>query len=252
MAEHKEPPVYPHGALEEVFPDIFVVKGSLRMPGPLPVRFSRNMVVIRQGGALTLVNSMRLDDAGLAALERLGTVAHVVRLAGFHGMDDPFYKRRYDAKIWAVKGMVYAPGFDAMKTPAERGYFHADVYADESTALPLEGAALICFDCKAGEGVLRLDRDGGILVTGDSLQNWDRADRFFNWPATLMMRMMGFIKPYNLGPGWLKAAEPRADELASILTLEFEHVLPAHGVPVIGGAREKYRPAIERFANARA
>ena len=43
----------------------------------------------------------------------------MIRLAGFHGMDDPFYKDRYGAKVWVVKGHVYAKGFDAPKTKRE-------------------------------------------------------------------------------------------------------------------------------------
>ena len=35
---------------------------------------------MREDGALTLVNSVRLDDAGLAALDALGKVTNVVRL----------------------------------------------------------------------------------------------------------------------------------------------------------------------------
>ena len=53
---------------------------------------------------MILVNSVRLDVAGLAALEALGRVTDVIRLAGNHGMDDPFYKDRYGAKVWAVRG----------------------------------------------------------------------------------------------------------------------------------------------------
>jgi len=58
---------------------------------------------------------------------------------------------------------------------------------------------------------------------------------------------MGFIKPYNLGPGWLKAAKPQPSEVHGILDLPFQHVLPAHGAAVIGNAKQSYRPVIERL-----
>ncbi|MCA9587385.1 MAG: hypothetical protein KC657_18790 [Myxococcales bacterium] len=238
------PPAYPHGSLRELFPGIYFVTGSAVMPGPIPMRFSRNMTVVKQGDALTLIGSLRLDDAGLAALDALGKVEHVVRLAGFHGMDDPFYKDRYGAKVWVVKGHVYAAGFDAPKTPRGQGYFEPDVEMDATTELPIEGASLISFECTAGEALLRLDRDGGILVAGDSLQNWGTVDRYFNLPASLVMRLMGFIKPHNVGPGWLRGAKPEIARVKAILDLDFEHVLPVHGEAVLGGAKEKYRPAI--------
>ncbi len=94
------------------------------MSGPLPVRFSRNMTIVQEGERLVLVNSVRLNEEGLARLDALGKVSDVIRLAGFHGMDDPFYADRYGAKVWAVKGQRYVAGF---KTRSERTYFAPDV-----------------------------------------------------------------------------------------------------------------------------
>ena len=246
MASRELPAALPHGKLREVFDDIFFVIGSVRMPGPLPMRFSRNMVVLRDGDSLTLVHSMRLNEEGLKQLDALGKVEHVVRLAGFHGMDDAFYKDRYDAKVWAVKGHVYAPGFTNTTAKPKDNYFEADVYMDEDTPLPIGDASLVTFECLAGEGILRLDREGGILITGDSLQNWGETNEYFTWMAKAAMRMLGFIKPHAVGPGWLKQAKPNLGQLREVLDLDFAHVLPVHGDPVVGNARDKYRPAIER------
>src|ERR1700742_4164997 len=93
------PAALPHGELREVLPGIHFVTGSLRLPGRLPLRFSRNMTVIVEGEPLTLVNTVRLDEAGLAALDKLGKVTDVIRIAAFHGMDDPFYADRYGARV---------------------------------------------------------------------------------------------------------------------------------------------------------
>ena len=246
MPERKVPPALPHGELEEVFAGIYFVTGTICMPGPLPMCFSRNMVVLVDGGELTLVNSVRLDDAGLAKLDALGAVKHVIRLAGFHGMDDPFYKERYGAKVWVAEGHVYANGFDNPKTTPEAGYFQPDAVMDDVN-LPVAGAKLLTFDCLAGEALLLLARDGGILIAGDSLQNYGETDQYFSFLGKIAMKLMGFIKPHNIGPGWIKQAKPKTEQVKSILDLEFEHVLPAHGTKVIGGAREKFRPAIERF-----
>ncbi|WP_114287969.1 hypothetical protein [Candidatus Halocynthiibacter alkanivorans] len=82
------PEQLPHGPLEEVFPDVFVVKGQIRIEANQIHEFSRNMTVIRDGGALTLINTIRLDDAGLDALDALGLVRHIVKLGAYHGRDD--------------------------------------------------------------------------------------------------------------------------------------------------------------------
>ena len=241
------PPALPHGELREIFSDVHFVTGTVKMPGPLPVRFSRNMTVVHERGRLVLVNAIRLDDAGLAALDALGEVTDVIRLAANHGMDDPFYADRYAAKIWTVKGQRYTSGFN---TSATKTYFTPQVEMDATTALPLEGARLQIIAGQPPEGLLLLPEHGGLLISGDCLQNWARPDGYFNGLGGLMMRMMGFMHPYNIGPAWLRQTKPPRDDLRAILRLPFANVLPAHGSPVIANAVELYRPAVDRVAPA--
>jgi hypothetical protein len=122
----------------------------------------------------------------------------------------------------------------------------ADEWLHEDSALPIADAKLKVFSSSnPPEAVCLLEREGGILICGDSLQHMPKPDEFFNWPAKLMMKRFGFFKPYNVGPGWLQFARPTAADVRSLLELEFEHVLPAHGLPVLGNAKGKYRPTIE-------
>lgn len=244
MADRPFPKACPHGELRELFSDVFFVSGGVRMNAVFS--FSRNMTVLRHGKSLTLVNTMRLGDDGLAALDALGKVEHVIRLAGFHGMDDPFYKDRYGATVWNIEGQAYAAGFGAQKA-GPKTYFEADRTITDESELPIPGASLYQFKTAiTPDGLLVLDRDGGIIVAGDSMQNWATTDRYFSFMAKPVMKVMGFIKPHNIGPGWLKGAKPDPAEVRAILDLDFDHVLPAHGSEVIGNARELFRPAIER------
>lgn len=58
------PPQLPHGTLRELFDDVFFVTGQTRpVFGGRQLSFSRNMTVIRDGGSLTFLNTMRLDEA---------------------------------------------------------------------------------------------------------------------------------------------------------------------------------------------
>ena len=236
------PPVHPHGDLTEVLPGVFRVQGSIKLG---PMRISRNMFAVRQGDGLVLINSCRLDEDRLAQLDALGTVTDVLRLAGFHGSDDPFYKDRYGATIHAVEGMKYFSGANPRTGTI---YFEADNYLTADSELPIEGASLYTFSCDPPEGILRLDLDGGTLVTGDSLQHWAKADQYFNLAAKAGMYAMGFLTPYALGKGWIGQIKPDKAEVRGILDLDFANVLPCHGEPVLGGAPDKYRPAIERYA----
>jgi len=228
------PPAQKHGELREVLPDIFFVTGTFA--ASKVVRFGRNMTVVRRGGELVIVNSVRLDDAGLAALDKLGKVTHVIRLAAGHGMDDPFYAEHYGAKVWAIKGQKYS-GF----TP------HHEI--DATTELPISGAKAYIMDTVTPEGLLVLGEHGGTIVAGDCLQNWAKPDEYCSFVARLAMRPMGFIKPHNIGPAWLKHAKPPKAQLRGILDLTFENVFPAHGAPVVGNARELYRPRIDVVAS---
>nr|HEX4316321.1 hypothetical protein [Kofleriaceae bacterium] len=239
------PPALPHGELREVLPDLFFVTGGIKLPGVLPVRFSRNMVVVRRGDKLTLLNSVRLDDAGLAALDKLGKVSDVVRIAGNHGMDDPFYAERYGAAVTVVRGHRYTVGFGG----GPDVYFTPQREVVQGDELPC-GGKLIVLDATPPEGAVLLPDHGGTLVVGDMLQNWERADPYFNKFGAVMLRMLGFIKPLNVGPAWWKNCKPPKPQLRAVADLAFANVLPAHGLPVIGDAVAKYSPVIQRLTQA--
>ena len=232
-----------HGDLEQVFENIFLVTGTAAIKKPLPICFSRNMVIVRNDDELTLINSVRLSEQGLQQLDALGRVKHVIRLAGFHGMDDPFYKDRYGATVWSVDA-PYASGTSTEPT-AEDIYFEPDLTITPATDLPIPDAQVVLIDsAKPKEALLLLAYEEGILISGDCMQNWQKPDRFFNFFARIFMKKGGFIRAGNIGPAWFKFTKPEAVQIKNILDLDFQHVLPAHGAPAIGNAKELFRPAI--------
>lgn len=219
-------PLMPHGEIATVFQDVFFVTGTTR-PKFMGQdwQFSRNMTIVRDAGSLSLINAVRLDDAGLAALDALGAVTSVVRIGAFHGMDDRFYVDRYGAKLWALPGMSHDGGLAT----------DADLIV--GGPMPCAGASLFVFETSAQpEGILRLERDGGILVSCDSLQNWREADEFFDPSSAARMAEAGFFHPANIGPGWRQACSPRAEDFARLQELSFRHLLSAHGTPLIDTA----------------
>lgn len=224
----------PHGELEEVFPGVFFVTGTMKtqLMGA-HWHFSRNMTVVKDGDALTLVNTVRLGDEGLAALDRLGQVKHVVRIGALHGLDDAFYKHRYGATYWALPGMPGAPQPDLVLQAGAGGPFAGcSVFIFEQTKLP--------------EAILRIDREGGILVAADALQNWVGPDEFFSEESRQTMTAMGFFQPANLGPVWMQVNEAKAGDFERLQALEYRHALCGHGSPLRDGAREAYRERIAR------
>jgi hypothetical protein len=241
-------PVLPHGELIEVLKNIWFVTGQVKMPMLFPpMSISRSMTVIKDpaNDELTIVNSMRLDDAGLKKLDKIGKVTNVLRIGGFHGRDDAFYRDRYKAKIFALKGQVYTREMMKPVTDPALGYLQPDVWLNESDLPPVPNATLKWFPgCTKPEAILVIQQDGGILVTGDSLQHTPGPDKYHNWVSRILGGKLGFFKPYNIGPGWVQFAHPKLSGIRSIMELDFEHVLPGHGEAVIGGAKAKYAPAI--------
>lgn len=229
------PPALPHGQIEEVFPDVFFVSGAMEtVLHDMDWKFSRNMTVVRDADRLIIVNSVRLNDAGLADLDRLGRVTDVVRLGSLHGRDDPFYVNRYDADYWAMPGMQHESGLEANRTLTP-------------DSLPISNASLFEFrTTQIPEGILRLDREDGILVACDALQNWLAPDEFFSDSSRALMQQMGFFTPANLGPVWVQRATPDGDDFARLKDLPFRHALCGHGEPLRDTAREDFAATFNR------
>lgn len=228
MSPH--PQAMPHSEIREVFDDVFFVTGTSRPSfAGSDWQYSRNMTILREDGALTLVNTVRLDDAGLAELDALGKVESVVRLGAFHGMDDAFYIERYGAKQWAFAGMEHEGG-----QPTDRLLVGGG-------KTPIRDGSVFSFDTAARpEGLVLLEREGGILISCDSLQNWTEPDRFFDEASSEKMRAIGFIQPANIGPGWRQGCNPQASDFARLQELDYRHLLPGHGTPILGEAKAMF------------
>lgn len=212
------------------FADLFFVTGSVNMvPG---MRISRNMIIVRCGTELTLISSIRLSDLGLAKLESLGDVKHVIRLGDYHldfrnGVDDPYYADRYSASYWTMPGMNSRNGL------AQTNMLEVD------GMLPFENASFFSYETShRPEGLILLHAETGVLISADSLQNF-KVDRYSSVLARLVLRAGGFFKPANVGPAWLKTCKPERSDFEKVKELEFSHLLPSHGTPILDTAKEQ-------------
>lgn len=230
------PPALAHNAIEEVFTDVFVVSGAMTtVLMDLDWQFSRNMTIVRDGERLILINTVRLGSEGLAELDRLGRVTDVIRLGALHGRDDAFYLDRYQAQYWVTPGLEPENGSTA----------HA---LGQNSSLPINDASLFQFETTSiPEGVLHLHRDDGILIACDALQNWLKPDQHFCDASRQRMEQMGFFKPANVGPVWMQAAEPAAEDFHRLRALEFRHVLCGHGEPLLDSAKEDFSATFSRL-----
>ncbi len=216
-------PAWPHGPLVEAFPDVYYVVGTnkTRHDG-FDIQTSRTMTVLRDGTGLTLINTVRLDDAGLRGLAALGEVRHVVRLGAFHGRDDAFYCDRHGATLWALPAAVPT----ATRTLAEGGPFPVaacDPFVFTSARFP--------------EAAVVLARAGGILITCDAIQNWTRVDEFFSRECGEQFTAQGLIRAANIPSTWLGACQPSVSDFHRLLTRPFRHLISGHGEPLRDEAR---------------
>jgi hypothetical protein len=205
------------------------------------------MTIVKQTNGndeLVLINTIRLNETGLAELKKLGKVKHILRIGGYHGMDDAFYVDRYkDATLWSVEKNYFA-GFESNSEP----YMQAEHLLTEDSELHIKDATLhIIQSSTPKEGFILLKNPsfrGNIVVSGDCLQNLQpKGDKYFNFAGSWMMWFMGFLKPHNIGPGWYAGAKVKKQDVLAALDLDFEHVIPGHGEICMGGATKKYETA---------
>jgi len=232
------PDVTAHSDIQTLFENVFFVQGSVMIAPNFQI--SRNMIIVREGHDLTLISSVRLSEEGLKALDKLGQVKHVIRLGAYHlgaqnGLDDAFYLDRYQAKYWLMEGMTSASDSAAHKV------------LKDNSELPFTGAIFISYpSSNMPEGLILLERNNGILISADSFQNW-LADDYFSDNALVMMQKMGFIRPANIGPEWLRHCEPDKVDFDRILTQKFRHLIPSHGVPILQTAKQELQQTVSEL-----
>jgi len=229
------PPAMLHDPFTEVFDDVWNIRGTLRMY-PL-MTITRCMTVVREGDALTLINAVRLDEDGLAALEALGTVKNVVKI-GSHGMGDPFYVDRYGATWWALPDATPPDGLTVDRTLTE----------DD---LPLSDASLFVFEAAPRESALILARHGGILVACDSVQNLTDLTHC-SFLGRVALRLGGFVRQAQIGTIWrMRVDKPRGrlkPDFERLLQHDFRHLCTGHGLPLLDVAKDRLSEVVhERY-----
>lgn len=231
-------PAWPHGDIREIFKDIFFVTGTNKIYHEgADIQTSRNMIIIRNDSELTLINTVRLNDEGLKKLDLLGKVAHIVRIGAFHGRDDAFYRNQYPAvQLWTLKGMSYENGLKSDRDLTPEG------------DMPFPGCSLFVFETSTlPEGILCIDREGGILISCDSIQNITSTDEFYNAQTAQSFQEQGLVKPANITPIWLGATHTNVTDFHRLLkTMTFRHLLTAHGEPLMDTAYEQVAATIGR------
>ncbi len=227
---------WPHSEIKEILPNIFFVTGTnITNYNNVELKHSRNMTIIRDNDQLSLINTVRLDDKGLAELDTLGEVKNVIRIGAFHGRDDAFYLDRYDSKLWALNEMKHA---DNRLT---------DMPLIPNGQMPIHDCQVFVFETsKHPEGILHIAREGGILVTCDSIKNWVAKDQFFSTETAKIYEEQGFFGTASISNVWKQACNVSFSDFERLETLKFKHLLSAHGEPLLNNASQLIAKTIEQ------
>lgn len=232
------PPVLPHDPPRQIAENLYVVHSCIKI-NPV-VRFTRNMAIVREGQELTLINPVRMNKTGLARLESLGKVRHVLRLGPMHGRDDPFYVDRYNAEFWS---------FEGGKTYTQPKITQA---LSEGCSLPFSGARLFAFNYMTEpEGAILLERSPGILLTCDAIQSYSTPPYtpHTNWFTRRLMPRIGFPRKTLIGPMWMKGLVTDRDgmkaEFERLLNWDFDQLLSAHGTFLSKNAHREVQQAFD-------
>lgn len=228
--------IYPHGKVEKIDENIFMVRGSIKM-NPL-VRITRNMAIVRQGDEISLINPIRVSPEVESQIEALGKIKHIVRLGAFHGVDDTYYSEKYSPSMWSQ------PGGSTYTVPK------IDNEISAGCQLPFLNAEVIEFNGSVEpECVLLIKVGKGLLLTCDAIQNYGDYS-YNNLAAKLLMPFIGFPRTTIVGPIWLKFMTPENQSLEAqfrkLLALEFDSLLAAHGTLLKTGAYTAVEKAIDK------
>ena len=229
-------PAWPHSTIKEIFPNIFFVTGTNKTSySGVDLQHSRNMIIVRDANKLSLINTVRLDDKGLAALDALGKVENVIRIGAFHGRDDAFYLDHYHAKLWALKEMQHENNRPT------------DIELIPNGIIPFPACSLFVFETSVHpEGILHIAQEGGIMITCDSIKNWITPDEFFSTETAKLYEEQGFFGAATISDVWKQACKVDASDFVRLNSFEFHHLLSAHGEPLLNYAHEQLVKTIQK------
>jgi hypothetical protein len=236
MENNQYSPLWSHGEIEEVFQDVFYVVGTnITTYNNIEFQHSRNMIIVRDKAKLSLINTIRLDDKELSKLESLGKIENVIRIGAFHGRDDAYYLDRYHAKLWALEGMQH-----------QNNRF-ADKFLVSNGMMPFADCSLFNFETSLHpEGILYLAKEGGILITCDSIKNWVAPDQFFSVESAKLYQDQGFFGSATISSVWKEACKVQVSDFERLKALQFKHLISAHGEPLLNNAYEALTQTLQK------
>jgi hypothetical protein len=218
---HETWKVLPHGDIEKLADNLYIVEGTLPMPLG---ETSRHMTIAKlTRGRLAIFSAIALDEPRMAKLEALGTPAFLIVPSGIHRIDAKPWKDRYPQL------QVIAP-----ENACQRISYVVDV---DTTDLQLDDPYV-----KLSYVPGTAQRELAMTVQTETGRTLVLNDLIFNMPApkgwrNLPFKLLGFGFGHPSMPKLVKRKlvandnEVR-DQLNKWAREGFERIIVAHGKPI--------------------
>lgn len=224
----------PHQPIIKNFDNIYSLTGSMQLFGVF--KYSRNMVILKDGNDLCLVNPVRLNGKEEEKLLEMGTIKSILKLGRLHSVDLPYYMNKFSPELWAsskdsfVQQHNYTISCD-LENVSELPFLEMKIYSFKTS--------------KENEAVAFIPQNGGILLSCDALVNMKRVDPMANWLVRTLSKLLP--SPTYIGPNWFKVMKPEKKDFLEILNFKFDKMISAHGPILENQADEKIRSYIQNF-----
>lgn len=222
----------PHGALRQLAPGLHCVEGAF---GRSPL--GRRMTVITlPSGALALHSAIRMDEAGMAALDALGPVAAVIVPTTFHSTDAPWFAARYPAaSLLAPRSSLPRLGKRLPTAlPLDEGW--SDDLAGALAWQQIEGA-------RHHEAVFFHAASRTLILT-DLVFNLGAE---FTGLSRLLLRINGIYGRFGpsrlLRYGFVRDKAALLDSVRRMEAWDYDRIVMSHGEVLEGGGKARLREA---------
>jgi hypothetical protein len=224
----------PHQKIQKNYENIYSLMGSMKLFGVF--KYSRNMVILKDGDNLCIVNPVRLNEGEEKKLLELGKIHSILKLGRLHSVDLPYYMDKFSPKLWASEKDSFVK---------EHNY-KIDIDLEKTDKLPFLDMQIYSFKTsKENEAIAFLPQDEGIVLACDALVNMRKIDPMANWLVKTLSKVLP--EPTYIGPNWFKAMKTKREDFDEVLKLKFDKMIPAHGPILTNKADQKIREYVKNY-----
>lgn len=229
--------------LAEIAPNLWTVTQPLRFLG---LEVGSRMTIVRlPSGDLVLISPIRMLPHDRPAIDRLGTVRHIIAPNLFHHLSIASTLALYpNAQVWGVTGLPEKRpdlSFDALLS--QPGSFEGVL-----DYFPFQGfEALMPQGSTSINETVFCHQPSGTLILTDVAFNFDETNRLETRLAAQLLGSYKALRPSRLEKWGTRDKAAVAASVKQVLAWEFDRVIPGHGSVMESNGKASFRAGYEWF-----